>query len=499
MQGSRQWYYRGSLKSCNYSCSYCPFSKKKTSIKELQKDKEQFFRFIERLEQRGEEKGAVQIVPYGEALIHEYYWEGLARLSQICGIEAVGAQSNFSFPVEKMMNCYRQNGGQLEKLRLWGTFHSEMTSVETFVTQCEQLSNHKIAYCVGVVGNPLALPKIQQLREKLDFSIYLWINKMDGLGRNYTKEEIQQFLAIDEYFALELKQHKTNKEECGNQIFVQADGKMKRCNLCKESEKNFYQTFPELKDIPCTRTACSCYLAYNNRKEMDLLFFQPYPAFRIPTYPKAVFFDIDGTLIPKGQHRISEENIRKIKALAKHSTLYLATSLPLEEALRKVKEIRPYLNGGVFACGARWVMRKGEGEAIYDQIAELDTTWLERAKQKKEKYGFRIHIYQKENAVYKVTLSFPLKRLQKVDNMEQFIRQLIKEFGIPDSCQCFNEENCIEIIRADRGKLAGILDVMNMAGYQKEEIMVVGDAKQDEEMLEYFPFSVHMKERMVER
>ena len=39
VQYIRQWYYRGSLDSCNYSCNYCPFSKKhKCSREELAED-----------------------------------------------------------------------------------------------------------------------------------------------------------------------------------------------------------------------------------------------------------------------------------------------------------------------------------------------------------------------------------------------------------------------------------------------------------------------------
>ena len=37
--------YRGSLKSCNYRCSYCPFSKHPRSERELLKDREQWMRF----------------------------------------------------------------------------------------------------------------------------------------------------------------------------------------------------------------------------------------------------------------------------------------------------------------------------------------------------------------------------------------------------------------------------------------------------------------------
>ena len=142
----RQWYYRGSLKSCNYSCSYCPFSKKKGSLREEQNDKAAFFRFVENACDGEMVQGAVQIVPYGEALIHSYYWEGLARLSCNAHLDAVGAQSNFSFPVKQMLSCFKGQGGDIDKLRLWGTFHPEMTSLEAFVEQCRQLTKQKISY-----------------------------------------------------------------------------------------------------------------------------------------------------------------------------------------------------------------------------------------------------------------------------------------------------------------------------------------------------------------
>ena len=163
----RQWYYRGSLQSCNYSCSYCPFSKRKGSVKEKEKDKKALFQFVEAVQQRTEVEGAVQIVPYGEALIHEYYWEALARLSQNPRIDAVGAQSNFSFLVEKMLSVYCNKGGRIDKLRLWGTFHPEMTSVGRFTEQCMRLLDAKVKFCVGVVGVPENLSVIKALREGL--------------------------------------------------------------------------------------------------------------------------------------------------------------------------------------------------------------------------------------------------------------------------------------------------------------------------------------------
>ena len=62
--------YRGSLKSCNYRCNYCPFSKHPMSRRELLRDKEQWDRFCLSLARRAEamEIHSLMVTPYGEAL-----------------------------------------------------------------------------------------------------------------------------------------------------------------------------------------------------------------------------------------------------------------------------------------------------------------------------------------------------------------------------------------------------------------------------------------------
>lgn len=294
----RQWYYRGSLKSCNYTCSYCPFSKRKGNALEYQKDQNALFRFIDKINTTEGVEGALQIVPYGEAFIHPYYWEGLACLSNNPKLDAVGAQSNFSFSIEQMLSIYHKHSGKTEKLRLWGTFHPEMTTVERFVKQCLLLSAQNISYCVGAVGVPSNFHVIRRLREALPSAVYLWINKMDGLNRSYTCAEIENFLGIDPYFEMELIHHKADTARCSDNCFVEADGTMHRCNLCRQTLGNLYEdsfvffstsfqknTEDKLKQLHsfCSRKECSCYLAYCNRKEEQLLPFQPYPAFRIPS------------------------------------------------------------------------------------------------------------------------------------------------------------------------------------------------------------------------
>lgn len=503
----RQWYYRGRLKSCNYSCSYCPFSKRKGNEREKQADKKALFRFIEEINRQKDAGGAVQIVPYGEALIYPYYWEGLAGLSKNPRLDAIGAQSNFSFSVEQMLSVYCSQGGILEKLRLWGTFHPEMTTMEQFVHQCNLLSGQDVSYCVGAVGDPGQLEVIRRLRQALPDSVYLWINKMDGLERNYTSSEIEAFLEIDEYFEMELIHHRADVTLCASNRFVEADGTMHRCNICRESLGNFYEDtersmvqFPQNTGdvVCCNRKECSCYLSYCNRKEEQLLFFHPYPAFRIPVYPKAAFFDVDGTLVPEGQKQIPEKYARWLIRLSDHCDIYLVTSLPVKDARRKLDPVWDVLCGGVFANGGRRIIWKqcqkekdwqDKRERLLDETEQIETGWLEQAQKQRKRYGFTLHTYWDGKHVYKVTLTFRKGRLIE-KKREEFLKELAVSLGIPESCQLIWEDHCIQVIQNGTGKLDGILNICRKMGYEKQEVAVFGNSENDIPMLDYFPLSV---------
>lgn len=287
----RQIYYRGSLRFCNYSCSYCPFSKEKESRRQMEEDKRALFRFVERI---GEIKflGAVQIVPYGEALVHRYYWQALAKLSRLPQIEAVGAQSNFSFSVEQMLGEFEEAGGEKEKLRLWGTFHPEMVSEQNFLRVCHQLKEDGILLCAGAVGVPEHLSRLQRIRRELDPSVYFWINKMNGLGRKYTSKEIQAFSSLDRYFPLELHHYRADAARCGSALFCNSEGDIYACNRCRHRSANLYTEDPgealcqiSKKDRICDRRECDCYISYCNRDDLaEMSAFGPYPAFRIPLF-----------------------------------------------------------------------------------------------------------------------------------------------------------------------------------------------------------------------
>lgn len=282
--------YRGSLKSCNYRCSYCPFSKRPGSQRELEKDREQWFSFVE--DYRGSadrlKLGALMITPYGEAMIHSWYWQGLGQISALPGTDAVGAQTNLSFSMEEALGQYTQAGGILDKLRLWATFHPEMTTAEEFTDRCRLLKRAGILLCAGSVGVPENISLLKKLKQMLEpEGIYLWVNRQDGLKRPYTREEKAAFLETDPYFAREITLMRADQRLCRGRLFVEGNGRLRTCNLApvmeQEGGNKKGPTLPERIPEPvCNRKYCSCYLAYGGRLEEENRAFGPYPLFRIP-------------------------------------------------------------------------------------------------------------------------------------------------------------------------------------------------------------------------
>ncbi len=279
--------YRGSLKSCNYRCSYCPFSKHPGSKRELEKDREQWFSFVEDYRKSADRLGlgALMITPYGEAMIHSWYWQGLGRISALPGTDAVGAQTNLSFSIGEALEQYTSAGGSPEKLRIWATFHPEMTDIEEFADRCCRLRRAGVMLCAGSVGVPESIGLLKELKAALaPEDIYLWVNRQDGLGRPYTRQEEEAFLEIDPYFDRELILVPADKELCRGRLFVEGNGRLRTCNMAPVINQKSSSVLPQRIPEPvCSRKYCSCYLAYGGREdERSRSIFGSYPLFRIP-------------------------------------------------------------------------------------------------------------------------------------------------------------------------------------------------------------------------
>ncbi len=144
------------------------------------RDKQAWSRFITAIEQWEGETLQLFVIPYGEALIHRYYREGIIQLASLPQVTGISCQTNLSFPADEWLNELRTAPALINKIKVWASFHPEMTSVEKFVRQLHTLHNAGIQVCAGAVGNPLAKNILADLRNTLSPDIYLFINAMQG-------------------------------------------------------------------------------------------------------------------------------------------------------------------------------------------------------------------------------------------------------------------------------------------------------------------------------
>ncbi len=477
--------YRGALKSCNYRCGYCPFSKHPQSERELLKDKEQWIRFCKSLGDRGKRLGigAVMVVPYGEALIHPWYWEGLGRLARHEFMDAVGAQTNLSFEAKESLALYEGVGGRRQKLRLWATFHPQMTTAEEFAEKCTKLWEAGVHISVGTVGAAENRQAIKELRERLPEQIYLWINKMDGMGRQYTKEEIEEFERVDPYFRRELGRVPASCGACRDRLFVEGDGTLRRCNISRPLPGNWYGPWEHVfgrdhredaaKD-GCGRKVCTCYLAYGGREDvMNRILFGNYPLFRIPRRPKAAFLDIDGLLVPEGETGVPERLAADIRRLAADGCkMFFATSLPYREASKKCRHLWGLFWGGVFAGGAHILLKSDKEER--EQFFFLKERVVWELKQRQREGHFRFLVYRDEHGgkIYKITL---------IRSKHQGWKE---REGNKDGIRYFTEGNCLQIVDERACKAEGVKVICRWLGIAPAEAVAAGDSREDEGMME---------------
>lgn len=360
----------------------------------------------------------ILIIPYGEALIHSYYWKALAKLTSCDHILAVGCQTNLSFSIETMLQHFTHNGGCKEKLRLWCTFHGSMTSEEAFAAQCHSLKNQRIAFSAGAVGDPSQLEAMVRLRKLLPDSVYLWINRMDGLKRAYTAEEQQIFTAIDPYFPLELEEPPADMRKCtgGRQsLFVRGDGSCYSCNLSRRRLGNFYEDDwqGQWTHMGCSVKRCHCHLSCSNRVDRPAwTFFDWHPSFRQPIFDtwlpyekrqvQAIFFDLDGTLTGHTDGSpLRRQFAAALPLLAKEYPLYLATLRPERDALRLCGDCSQYISGGVFADGSYLRINRQTPPVITPLM--LDTKTQEALNAIANKRHLQQRSYHYRQTPYKIT------------------------------------------------------------------------------------------------
>jgi len=251
--------YRGPLASCNYGCSYCPFSKREETLAQLERDRLALARFKAWLSNQTEHRWKILFTPWGEALIRRWYREAIAELSHQLHIEFVTIQTNLSGSLSWLTSC------EVRKVSLWATYHPTETEIKAFLRKVHLVQKQRVRLCVGTVGVPEALPQIEDLRQQLPGDVYLWVNAQQPRKHPYTAEELQRFQAIDPQFELTTRRARSLGKFCaaGELSFtVDGVGDMRRCHFVDEVIGNCYEANWEaaLQPRPCPNRFCDCFL-----------------------------------------------------------------------------------------------------------------------------------------------------------------------------------------------------------------------------------------------
>ena len=457
-------YYRGFIKSCNYRCSYCAFAKRSGSLSELQRETDGLRRFYEKI-CRQKEPVQIFFLPYGEGLIHSVYQEAIADLSALPQVQAVGIQTNLSLEPESFLQILRQRGNAA-KVRLWATYHAEMTTRAGFVAKVKRLAA-EVAIAAGMVATPEKEEEIRALRAELPPQIYLWLNAMDRRKAAFSQPVIERLREVDPMFGYEFAPYRDRA----------AGGKgFSRCLAANQQYLDkgilrascFFQKGEKSQNPAChNHRRCDCYLGYSNFiGNPSASFFGENRVFRIPQKRKwqAIFLDFDGVLTENGGLRKGLPKL--LEMLAAGCRLYLATARSFSSVRRALGQSYAFFSGGVFFDGAYILDRQSE-LTVCQPILPPEKEEMERqlaGRRRTEQY------FQGE--LLRIGLPTSLARQIEPHSLRQ------REYGARTYFQA-----------AQGSKASGIERIMTEQGWAKEEVLVMTDNPQDSELLHRFPYT----------
>ena len=261
--------YRGSLTSCNYTCGYCPFAKRRDTRATLARDAAEVARFVA---WAARQSRALRILftPWGEALVRRHYREAMAALAALPHVAQVSLQTNLSGPTGWLADV------PAGKVSLWCTFHPGQTTLERFVERCARLDTLGVRHSVGVVARHEHFDAIRALRAALPAATPLWINPYDRRGPGYyTAEDVAWMDGIDPWFALGNTPPPSRGRACAageDVVSVDGAGNVQRCHFIPASLGNLYvdELDTMLRPRACSRLKCECFIGYAHRKDLPL-------------------------------------------------------------------------------------------------------------------------------------------------------------------------------------------------------------------------------------
>jgi hypothetical protein len=254
--------YRGPLTSCNYSCGYCPFAKRKETRQELALDRQALQRFVGWVRDRApDDRLGILFTPWGEALTRSWYRQALVELSHLPQVVRAVAQTNLSCDLRWVADTDRN------RFALWTTYHPNQVSRARFLGQCEKLLAGGVRFSVGIVGLREHFAEIDAVRRALPPTVYLWVNAYKDQPDYYRPGEDKWLASFDPLFPINNRRHPSLGQSCragASAIAVDGAGMVRRCHFIPTVLGNLYETPLEqlLGERPCSRDTCGCHIGY---------------------------------------------------------------------------------------------------------------------------------------------------------------------------------------------------------------------------------------------
>lgn len=289
--------YRGPLASCNYTCGYCPFAKREDDKSALENDRLALERLRDWVEEQREHRITLFFTPWGEALVRPWYREAITRLSAAEAVEKIVVQTNLSTPMKWVENC------QVDKLRIWATYHPGQCRRERFVAACRALQVRGVRMSVGTVGIDRHRDEIAALRTELPPELYLWVNAWNDNPGQYDAAARHWYAQIDPLFSVTCQNHASLGHDCraGHDVLsVAGDGTLRRCHFIDAPIGNLYEPgfWRKLRLSPCTNNHCNCYIGYVHLPHLG--FDNHYGAGLIERIPCSINGKADVVGVPQG-------------------------------------------------------------------------------------------------------------------------------------------------------------------------------------------------------
>lgn len=267
--------WRGPLATCNYSCHYCPFAKRRESATQRDADERALERFVNWVSRRpADDRLSILFMPWGEALTRRRYRDALATLSHLEQVQRVAIQTNLACAPDWLAPI------DPTRLALWATWHPSQTPLDGFIKRVQILASRHIRLSVGMVGIMDAVDDAERLRQRLPGDIYLWINAHQGVRGYYDspagREAAARFRNIDPLFDFTLTPQRSFARACGagqTVVSVDGDGVIRRCHFISKAIGQLYEpgSLEEaLKPRPCTRAACRCFTGFAHLPHLGL-------------------------------------------------------------------------------------------------------------------------------------------------------------------------------------------------------------------------------------